>query len=92
MLRLVEFADIFLSKACNFYFGTDTGIIDVPKIFVKPLSHIGTDILTIYSIASHIPMPFIPKIALDKYSADLQAENAIAPDPIEAPQASRPLD
>ena len=32
------------------------------------------------------------KIALDKYSADLQAENAIAPEPIEAPQASRPLD
>ena len=32
------------------------------------------------------------KIALYKYSADLQAENAIAPEPVEAPQMSRPLD
>ena len=32
------------------------------------------------------------KIALDKYSADLQAENAIAPEPVETPQMSRPLD
>ena len=32
------------------------------------------------------------KIALDKYSADLQAENAIAPEPVEQPQVSRPLD
>ena len=32
------------------------------------------------------------KIALDKYAADLQAEAAIAPEPVEPPQMSRPLD
>ena len=61
-----DFGDIYLGKVCSFYFGSDSGVINIPKIFAKPISHIGTDILTIYSIAAHMPMPFIPKIAVDR--------------------------
>lgn len=61
-----DFGDIYLGKVCSFYFGSDSGIINVPKIFGKPVAHVGTDILHIYACAAHQPVPFIPKIAVDK--------------------------